>query len=161
MIAVSKRLTCGDSTNGDFDPTGSLMAGDVVFENFVNPGGRPPLTVADLNMGGAGPMAAWHFLKVVLYVKPKITGMFTITVISADQALAWVPSDKWGTTNLDISQWASRSITINGCGERTSTRYFGGILASDPNACIRLTVSESGGTSTKVQRRLNGDSCIG
>lgn len=159
-IAPSKSLTCSDSTKGNFESTGSLIVGDVVFEGLATPGDPPP-TVADLNMDGvAGPMAKWHFRKVVLYVKPNITGRFTITVDHADQALAWLPADKWGTAGLDIAQWASRSTTIAGCcGASTSSRYFGGILASDPNACVHLTVAQAGGSTTNVHRRLNGDLC--
>lgn len=127
VITPSKSLNCSDSTRGYFESKGSLVAGDVVFEGLATPGDPPP-TVAYLKMNGvAGPMANWHFRKVVLYVKPNVAGRFTITVDHADQALAWLPADKWGTAGLDIAQWASRSTTIAGCGASTSSRYLGGI----------------------------------
>jgi hypothetical protein len=149
-------LTCADAGGGNA-PSDVTAAG----LNLEGPAAEitdPPLAS---DVGLIVPVGSnQHFRKAPAYLpagSPPVT--IELTTPTAGQGLAWVPAADWaGGSPPDLRPWITNKVTFAGCPDRAST-YFGGLLATDPRACLDLTVAQEGKAVVAQRLRLNGSAC--
>jgi hypothetical protein len=104
--------------------------------------------------------AHWYFRKLPLAMRQGAAD-FTVSVSGAGQALAWVPAAVWTTSrNPDLAAWTASSVTLRSCPDRAAL-FLGGILATDLNTCLHLTMRQAGRPQGTVRQRLDGAPCTG
>lgn len=150
-------LRCTDAGSGD-EPSG---AGDVAIAGLTLEGLSQPATeVPSATQAGllvpAG--SSQHFRKAPAYLAAG-GGPVTLELLTPPpgQTLAWVPAREW-SGRPDLRPWMSSTVTLDGCPDRDAT-YFGGVLATEPAACLNLRVTRADGAREEMRLRLDGNPC--
>lgn len=150
-------LRCAEAGSGE-DPrgAGNLTVAGLTLEGLA----QPSTEVASATQQGllvpAG--SSQHFRKAPAYLAAE-AGPVTIELVepAPGHALAWVPASDW-SGRPDLRPWMTTTVTLDGCPDRDVT-YFGGVLASQSDACLNLRITPADGPKRETRLQLNGDPC--
>ena len=143
------RLTCADAGSGSA-PTGD---GDGVTDRITLEGiagnveGSRPADVG-LNVPTGDTL---YFIKAPAWLKAGAAATIELSPASGGY-LAWVPARIWtggGGAVVDLTPWMASKLVLDGCPDRDVT-YFGGLLSTDRNICLKLQVADAFGKFRQI-----------
>jgi hypothetical protein len=142
----SVRLSCADAGSAS-EPTGNsgLTVGDLTLEGLLgNVVGSPP---ADVGLS-VPPGETLYFFKTPVWLKAGAAATIELPPTSGGY-LVWVPARIWTGVNgggVDLAPWLTSKLVFDGCPDRDST-YFGGLMSTDRNMCLKLHIVLASGES--------------
>ena len=142
------RLSCADAGSG-IAPTGNagLAIGGITLEGLA--GNVEGFTPADVGLN-VPIQDTLYFIKAPAWLKAGAAA--TVELSSATGGyLAWVPAQIWtsGAGGVDLTPWMASKLVFDGCPDRDVT-YFGGLLSTDPNVCLKLHIADAAGESRQI-----------
>lgn len=154
-------LTCSDAGDGNAPAArspGDLTLGGLTFEGLSATRQEIPLA-SEVGLEVA-PNSDQHFRKTPAYLRAGTRAIVVqLAAPATGQALGWVPSRLWTSgTSPDLRPWMASRVTFDGCPGRDSY-YLGGLLATDPQACLALSVHQTGHPAQSRRLRLTGAPC--
>ena len=150
-------LRCADAGSGD-DPSGAanLAVAGLTLEGLSQPATDVPSATQAGLLVPAG--SSQHFRKAPAHLAAG-AGPVTIQLVepAPGQALAWVPASDW-SGRPDLRPWMTTTVTLDGCPDRDVT-YFGGVLANQSDACLKLRIEHANGPEKDTRLQLDGSRC--
>ena len=127
------RLSCADAGSG-IAPTGNagLAIGGITLEGLA--GNVEGFTPADVGLN-VPIQDTLYFIKAPAWLKAGAAA--TVELSSATGG------------GVDLTPWMASKLVFDGCPDRDVT-YFGGLLSTDPNVCLKLHIADAAGESRQI-----------
>jgi hypothetical protein len=143
------RLSCADAGSaGEPADNAGLTFGGITLEGLAgNIVGSFPAEVGLSVPAGE----TLYFFKTPAWLKEGVAATIELSSASGGY-LAWVPARIWTGGNrgrVDLTPWLTSKLVFDGCPDRDST-YFGGLLSTDPNICLKLQIAVGSGKSRQI-----------
>lgn len=143
------QLSCADAGSGSA-PTGNrdLAIGGITLEGLAANVEGSPLADVGLSVPTGDTL---YFIKAPAWLKAGAAATIELSPASGGY-LAWVPARIWtggGAGGADLTHWMTSKLVFDGCPDRDST-YYGGLLSTDPNICLKLHIADASGKSRQI-----------
>ena len=152
------QLTCADAGGGNAPSGSSRMTAAGLLEGLATVVTDVPLAS---DVGLIVPAGRKQYFRKSPAYLPAGSAAVTVELTgpATGEGLAWVPAADWVRgKSPDLRPWITNKVTFAGCPDRDST-YFGGLLATDPHACLDLAVEQQGKAKVVKRLQLDGHVC--